>query len=31
MSFFISPAFAEGAGGATDPGMFNLIFYSVSV
>jgi len=26
MSFFISPAYAEGAVGATDPGMFNLIF-----
>jgi len=26
MSFFISPAYAEGAAGAMDPGMFNILF-----
>ncbi len=26
MSFFISPAYAEGAAGAPDTGMFNLLF-----
>lgn len=26
MSFFISPAYAEGAAGTMDPGMFNILF-----